>query len=274
MKLFNELYRSILLETKIAPDPSNQNNQTSGDVWSPEKVQGLVVLVKKSLEKANPYFSYLLRSMPVKIVAPTSEIQTAAVDQYRNLYFNPVFVQQILDHYTTENENKVTGTDPFTYLVAHEIYHVVNRTFERQKGRSIMISGLGGQKSSLWNIATDFEMNDELSWRWGITPPIINGVSVGCTTDANGNAKFNGKTYNFRGKPAERIYNELAKDIPPGDGGDGGSGSGGSNPVIKPGSIVKGKGKDIFGEVVDIVNGEAIIKQISKEEAYRKAKSI
>ena len=101
---------------------------------------------------------------------------------------------------------------------------------------------------------------------------------------------FNGKKYNFRGKPAERIYNELAKDIPKSDrpgGPDGKPGPGepdgkpggldgkpgpGGKQEIKIGSIVKIKGADSFGEVVDIKNGEAIIKEISKEEAYGRFK--
>lgn len=277
MRPFSFYYNTIIKEAAEPELPADEESSTASEDtskrgWTPEKVEGLIALVKGKLKQANPYFWHLLKSMPVLIVDPkTSDIKTAAVDQYRNLYFNPVFVQQILEHYNASEDNKVTGTDPFTYLVAHEIYHVVNRTFERQKDRDIMLVDKDGNPgSSLWNIATDFEMNDELSWRWGITPPIINGQPVGCLTDKDGNAFFNNKQYNFRNKPAERIYAELAKDIPEGEGKGRKRRPGDGN--IGIGDIVKEKGTDVFGEVVDIKGGEAVIKQISKEEAYKKAK--
>lgn len=284
MKLFNNLYKVILEEvdnhdklvhTKIindVPRPTEvSNDEVDSSLPTKDEVEGMIIMIRKHLFNASPYFWHVLKSMPIRIVRPDSHIQTAAVDQYRNLYFNPKFIQDILEG---QEETGGTGYDPFTFLVAHEVYHVVNRTFERQQDRKAVLVDGSGRPHSLWNIATDFEMNDQLKWKWNIIPPAIKGVEVGLTTDADGNTVFLGKKYQIRHKSAEMIYAEILKNTPKryihGDGEDDDEGGGGR--PIQIGDIVKEKGKDIFGEVVDIKDGEAVLKTISKEEAYRKVR--
>ena len=268
MRLFNELYKTIINETSVAPASDEDFNPSNG--MSEEEVTGLIILIRKTLYERNRFFWYTLKDMPIKIVAPNSHIRTAAVDQFRNLYFNPLFVQQILEGFSGDMSE---GTDPFTFLVAHEIYHVVNRTFERKHDRDIVLSDGSGQTFTLWNIATDFEMNDQLKWTWGISPPAIKGEEIGLLTTQDGYGQFMGKTYMIRGKSAERIYAEIARDLPEPDN-DCSDGSCNNPPStkIKIGDIVKLRGEDRFGEVVDIKKGEAVLKEISKEEAYKKVK--
>lgn len=291
MKLFNNLYKIILEEVDRSPRKSKSSEpemprevadeiegvmrELEGKKETPlptkEEVEGMIIMIRKHLFNASPYFWHVLKSMPIRIVHPDSHIQTAAVDQYRNLYFNPKFIQDILE----DHEGKGgTGYDPFTFLVAHEVYHVVNRTFERQQDRNAVLVDGSGNKHNLWNIATDFEMNDQLKWKWNIIPPTIKGEEVGLTTDKDGYTVFLGKKYQIRHKSAEMIYADILRNVPRryinGDGEDDGEGRG-SRP-IRVGDIVKEKGKDIFGEVVDIKNGEAVLKTISKEEAYRKVR--
>jgi hypothetical protein len=294
MNLFNKAYKSFLEEvdnydklvhTKIindVPKPTEvSNDEEDSSLPTKEEVEGMIIMIKRHLFTASPYFWHMLKSMPIRIVAPDSDIQTAAVDQYRNLYFNPKFIRDILEG---QEDQGGTGYDAFTFLVAHEVYHVVNRTFERQQDRTMIIVDGGGGKHSLWNIATDFEMNDQLKWKWNIQPPMINGREVGLTTNKDGIANFAGRDYVIRSKSAEMIYAEIARNIPKiniydGDsdddddgGGDpeGGDGESGKSRPLRVGDIAKQKGKDVFGEIVDIKDGEAVIKQISKEEAYRK----
>lgn len=292
MKLFNNLYKIILEEVDRSPRKSKSSEpemprevageiegvmrELKGEKETPlptkEEVEGMIILIRKHLFNASPYFWHVLKSMPIRIVHPDSRVQTAAVDQYRNLYFNPKFIQDILE----DHEGKGgTGYDPFTFLVAHEVYHVVNRTFERQQDRNAVLVDSSGNTHSLWNIATDFEMNDQLKWKWNIIPPTIKGEEVGLITDKDGYAVFLDQKYQIRHKSAEMIYAEILKNVPNKNihsDGEGDSEDGRNRP-IRIGDIVKEKGKDIFGEVVDIKNGEAVLKTISKEEAYRKVRS-
>ena len=295
MKLFNNLYK-VILEEVDKPAPSRESKSSEPAIPkevaseieritrevegkkdtslpSKEEVEGMIIMIRKHLFNASPYFWHVLKSMPIRIVHPNSRYKTAAVDQYRNLYFNPKFIQDILEG---QEETGGTGYDPFTFLVAHEVYHVVNRTFERQQDRRAVLVGGSGDKHNLWNIATDFEMNDQLKWKWNIIPPTIKGEEVGLTTDKDGNTVFLGKKYQIRHKSAEMIYAEILKNVPKryiqGDGDDSDEDGGGGSRPIQIGDIVKEKGKDVFGEVVDIKDGEAVLKTISKEEAYRKVR--
>ena len=295
MKLFNNLYK-VILEEVDKPAPSRESKSSEPAIPkevaseieritrelegkkdtslpSKEEVEGMIIMIRKHLFNASPYFWHVLKSMPIRIVHPNSRIQTAAVDQYRNLYFNPKFIQDILEG---QEETGGTGYDPFTFLVAHEVYHIVNRTFERQQDRRAVLVDNSGKKHNLWNIATDFEMNDQLKWKWNIIPPTIKGQEVGLTTDKDGNTVFLGKKYQIRHKSAEMIYAEILKNVPKryirGDGDDSDEDGGGGSRPIQIGDIVKEKGKDVFGEVVDIKDGEAVLKTISKEEAYRKVR--
>ena len=206
------------------PAPENQGH------FSPQEVRDMAVYLRKVLYETNRYFWHVLKDMPILIVNPDDrQLPTMAVDQFRNLYINPRFATKILDGFIDESGKIITHNNPFTFVIAHEVYHVVNRTFERQHDRNIVLQA-GDQKVTLWNIATDFEMNDELQWQWKLPPP-----KDGLLTNEQGIGEFMGKTYQIRGKSAERIYAEILKDLE-------------ANPNIKKGPPEPGEGDPQEGE--------------------------
>jgi len=262
---FDRVYAKLI--RLIEQDTSN----VVSDHLSKDEIRNLVMLVRKVLYQTNRYFWYILKDMPIIIVSPDNkQIRTGAVDQYRNLYLNPRFVQEILSDHLDENGNIKIQDDPFTFLIVHEIYHIVNRTFERQGDRDAMLQYPNGQQVSLWNVATDFEMNDQLKWKWEIKSPTKAGKEVGLQTDEKGVAEFAGHKYQIRGKSAERIYAEIAANTPKSKDKQPQSGKG--DDKVEIGDIIKQRGSDTYGEVTDIVNDEVIITPLTKEEAYDRVK--
>jgi len=271
---FDRVYAKLirLIEQDTSKVVGNQDTSSVvSDHLSKDEVRNLVMLVRKVLYQTSRYFWYILKDMPIIIVSPDNkQIRTGAVDQYRNLYLNPRFVQEILSDHLDENGNIKIQDDPFTFLIAHEIYHIINRTFERQGDRDAMIQYPDGRQVSLWNVATDFEMNDILKWKFNLKSPTKAGKEVGLQTDEKGFAEFAGHKYKIRGKPAERIYAEIAANTPKSKDKQPQSGKG--DDKVEIGDIIKQRGSDTYGEVTDIINDEVIITPLTKEEAYDRVK--
>lgn len=103
-------------------------------------VETSIPIAKEFIRRLYPYFYRLLNSFKVIIVNPYDPIVTTmAVDAYKNIYVNPAF------------SNKLSQWQ-FTSIFAHEVNHIANDSFGRQRGRDQL----------LWNLATDAVMNTNL----------------------------------------------------------------------------------------------------------------
>jgi len=107
-----------------------------------------------------------------------------------------------------EDLQGVLTVDNIYFLVGHELLHIINLTNSREHGRN----------HTLWNMATDYEINDLL-----ITNSTRNGIrGVGKMPQ---NDKLKSKENpegliglyesKYHGMSAEQIYDELIKEFPP-----------------------------------------------------------
>ena len=292
MKCFNEKFREIL---KFYPTDKNcksalrflENTDTkSAEVWSEDRVRKFLAGLRFELKKRNPYFGYLIDKINIKIVDPNNQtFRTMAVDQDHNLYINPEFTRRMVSGAeeaiwdkdvqeanaadpTLEDFNVLpVGSKLFLGIIAHELLHIFKDHVARGHDKRQIVN-MWNQKVSLWNIATDIEINDELLYKWGYYM-IKNGI----ITNPDGTYEFNGTMLPCRGKTPERIYRELLAllpQLPPEEG------EGGDEPPDEPitvGDIVYDKKTNRYGEVVTIdSNGNAKIVELSEKEAKQKSK--
>lgn len=282
MRLFNEQFKKILSQYPndvgakkalifLENKPSSQVDTT----WPPERVKRFIEGLRFTVRKRNPYFGYLLDKIPIVVVDPNdARIRTMAVDEHHNLYINPDFVHQILSGVISSfyDEPTVTGRkgdDPpedgtyyalgdgekaFLGIIAHELMHIFKDHVARMTKNYRRVINLGGQTVTLWNIATDAEINDELIYKWGYS--LVEG---GIIPKPDGVLDiFKGKIA-VRGKTPERIYREMEALLPPPE----------PKEPLKPGDIVYDPTTKKYGEIVTIdkATGQAKIAELTKEEA-------
>lgn len=292
MKCFNEKFREIL---KFYPNDKNcklalrflENTDTkSAEVWSEDRVRKFLAGLRFELKKRNPYFGYLIDKINIKIVDPNNQtFRTMAVDQDHNLYINPEFTRRMVSGAeeaiwdkdvqeanaadpTLEDFNVLpVGSKLFLGIIAHELLHIFKDHVARGHDKRQIVN-MWNQKVSLWNIATDIEINDELIYKWGYYM-----VKNGIITNPDGTYEFNGTMLPCRGKTPERIYRELLALLPPPSPEEG---EGDDEPPDEPiavGDIVYDKKSNRYGEVVTIdSNGNAKIVELSEKEAKQKSK--
>lgn len=104
------------------------------------------------VNKDRPYYASVLWALqPV----PTKDFAKMAagpmgVDQYMRLYFDP----EVIDQYSV---------DRLSAILVHEIGHVIRAHAKRCGGRNAVgINATGGQVS-IWNVAGDLEINDDIA---------------------------------------------------------------------------------------------------------------
>lgn len=304
MKLFNEQFKQLLscyphdsncksalalLEqdsSTSTPSVSAQSTAPSDD-WDAERVRKLIKGLRFRVRSRNAYFGHLLDKVNIVVVNPKSKtFRTMAVDGKGNLYINPLFVTKLITGLEPSVHNQAAidaniakdahganaynslpeGEKVFLGIIAHELMHIFKDHIARMGHRTRMIS-IGGSKGTLWNIATDIEINDELIYKWGYYL-IKNGI----ITEPDGSIEFNGKKYECRGKSPERIYRMLADDIKEDPNSDQ---SNNDDPRdINVGDIIFDKKTGKYGEVTTIdANGVAKIGELTKEEAKARVKS-
>lgn len=290
MILFDEMFRDVL---KLYPADANcrsalrfleQADKSSQDKWTEKRVKKFLKGLRFEISKRNPYFGYLLSKINIIVVDPNSHLNTMAVDQYHNLYINPEFTSRLVngleeaifdDDVQTANANDPTlqefnalpvGSKLFLGVIAHEIMHIFKDHVARGHDKTQMVIW-GGQQISLWNIATDIEINDELIYKWGyyMSKNVI-------LTNPDGTYEFNGTMLPCRGKTPERIYRELLALTPIQEGGEGGEGE--DDETIEPGDIIYDKKSKRYGEVVTVdTNGNAKVVEMSEQEAKQRVKN-
>jgi hypothetical protein len=294
MKVFNDRFKQLLSVyasdaacndaliyiEQSTPPPAQQP-------WDRARVIKFIAGLRFTVKKRNAYFGYLLDKVNIVVVNPDSKtFRTMAVDGKNNLYINPEFAvklitgveqaaydQDTIDRNLQDNKHNedVYNTLPdgekvFLGIIAHELMHIFKDHVARMGDRTAIVK-IGEQKCTLWNIATDIEINDELIYKWGYYI-IKNGI----ITKPDGTFEMSGKTYACRGKTPERIYRELLADIPPADPNDQDSDDGDSDDTIAVGDIVYDKATGKYGEVVSIDNkGNVKIGELTKEEAKARA---
>lgn len=219
MNCYYKTYKSIVNDLI----EEAEENKKDVDIFSdPNVVSNLVISLRIAMQKYSEVFSHILSKM--KIIM-TYDLPTMAVDAKRNLYINPVFAVALCKgaiEFRRNEQNQIVNfkvhaeNNPCLFVIAHEVYHIFNRTFERQKGRNHLICG-----QNLWNIATDLEMNYQLEHNWMLKAPrnviveYMDGTKSApmnfLTPDSDGNFQdfITLRTINVAGKRAEIIYKEL-----------------------------------------------------------------
>lgn len=286
MKYFNEQFKQLVqrypnLRVEQTNEVPAENNK-----WTPERIKKFIAGLRFTVRKRNAYFGYLLDKVSIQITDPNSKNNpTMSVDGFGNLFINPEFASSLFtgaepSMYDQDTIDANIQNDPekediyytlpdgektFLGIIAHELMHIFKDHIERWGDRRKMLKTSSGQVISLWNIATDLEINDELLYKWGYYM-IKNGI----VTTPDGEYTMNGNTYKVRGKSPERIYNELDRDLPASDDSDGGSGP---PKPFEPGDIIYDKKTKKWGEIVSISNdGDVKVGELTKEEAFARAK--
>lgn len=262
-----------------AQTPQSGAPAVNYDVWDEERVKKFIKGLRFQVKKRNPYFGFLLENVNIIVVDPKSkDFRTMAVDGSGNLYINPLFAgnlvsgveKSIWDQATVDkvkaqkDPNDTSGVDydslspgekVFMGIIAHEIMHIYKNHVDRMGDRTKLIELGPGNVCTLWNIATDIEINDELLYKWGYSL-IKNGI----ITNEKGEFEQNGKTYQCRGLSPERIYRMLLADLPP------------PQPLtINVGDIVYDTASKKYGEVISIDSkGVAKIGELTREEAKKR----
>jgi len=137
------------------------------------------------LQREKPFFSYLLMSFKVDAVDPkNTDIPTAGVNKYGNLFWNENFFSKLSDE-------EMRG------VLCHEVLHLAKGDFFRSGKREAMI----------WNVASDCVINHILVEE-GFKLP-----GEAYIPESNGNIKIGKKTYNVSGKTTEQFYDEIISDI-------------------------------------------------------------
>jgi hypothetical protein len=282
MRLFNEQFKRIIKQfpndvgCKRALVFLEQGNTEPASKWTPERVKKFVEGLRFTVRKRNPYFGYLLDKVPIIVVDPNDRnVRTMAVDQNHNLYINPVFTQSILSgaeghrgvsDKDTAEANKGEEPEEGTYytlpegekaflgIIAHELMHIFKDHVARMTKNYKRVITYYGQPVTLWNLATDAEINDELLYKWGYT--LVEG---GINSAPDGTLEFLGNTLTVRGKTPERIYREMESLLPPPP----------PKEPLKPGDIVYDEKTKKYGEIVTIdeKTGQAKIAELTREEA-------
>lgn len=224
MLKFNNQYKLLINELYKRPLPSkqvitrrykqviNESNTPEHSKYNPTVVKALIQALKEHMDNTHPYFGFLLRQMSIQI---TLEHETMAVDNKRNLFINPDFMLKIGKGSVQMSDKGFKILDqnnPIAFVIAHEVYHIFNKTFDRERGRThIILYGPKEYPIYLWNIATDYEMNYRLEHTYGLKPP-----ESGMLCDADGltqfPVEFTGKRYMVKGNTAERLYSLMLKD--------------------------------------------------------------
>ena len=140
-------------------------------------------MLEKNIEKATINLIYdqpMLGNIAVTIggvKAISSSVEAVAYTDGKGIYFNKDYIKN--------NQLKLKEKE-ITFIISHEVMHLVNLTFQRKKDRNHL----------LWNMATDYAINDILvSSKIGALPEF--GVLY--------NAKYSKKS-------SEEIYELLKKE--------------------------------------------------------------
>jgi len=150
----------------------------------------------------------------VGIYVTDSDERSIAHTNGKGIYINAKVIEAMYDMGTEVNNagnaiNLKLNKQNIIFVIAHELMHMLNNTFERGENIGILpddFSQLGKVKNELWNIATDFEINSLLKNNTKTSAsgsksslPIGQMPEFGCYDDK------------YIDWPAEKIYEDLYK---------------------------------------------------------------
>jgi len=292
MRLFNIQFKELLEQYKHDANCKSALMFMEADTpavpttkWTPAYVRKFLSGLRFEVKKRNEYFGHLLDRVSIEVVDPNSEqFKTMAVDGDHNLYINPEFVSRMVsgleesfsvaevqeankDDPELQSFNALTpGTKVFLSIIAHELMHIFKDHVARGARRRKTVK-INGEKISLFNIAADLEINDELLYKWG-----YHMTKNGVYPEPDGTFLWNNTKVKTRGKSPERIYAELLALCPPSEDGDDGDDLDLDKPIA-PGDIIYNKKTKTYGEVVTVDGyGSCKIAEMTAAEAKAKLK--
>ena len=142
-----------------------------------EKFSKTLDIIMLAYAREFPFWGVMAERCKFSVVAGKDHFcQTACIDKRGNIIFN-------LDFYDTLTDKQ------FLFLVAHEISHFI---FEHN-------SRMGSRDSFGWNVATDYAINLMLKYQFEKSEFLIKDTLI---------------DEKYEGMNAERIYEEISKDMP------------------------------------------------------------
>ena len=151
--------------------------------------------------------AYLISKIGVEVVEnPT--VPAAAYTNGQAIYINKWAIQKMNEKKIDTGKNNKTynieiGKQELVFILAHELMHLLNNTYERGEAIGILaddFSAKGKAKNELWNMATDYEINSLL---YHNKESDGKGKSIGNKPDW---VCYDSK---YIGMPAEKIYEDL-----------------------------------------------------------------
>ncbi|NBO98699.1 MAG: VWA domain-containing protein [Proteobacteria bacterium] len=139
-----ERYLSVIEKNRIQQKPKRlikEQKEKNAPTIDDETFKELDLRLARSryvLQKTFPFYWRILNTLKTVM---TYDVPTMAVDAIGNIYINPKFATQNLDQ------------DGVTAVLVHECGHVVGLSFFRK----------GSRNHQLWNVATDYIINRDLS---------------------------------------------------------------------------------------------------------------
>lgn len=152
--------------------------------------------------------AYMISKIGIEVVDNPS-VPAAAYTNGKSIYINKYAINKMNEMKTEIGKNgKVynveIGKQELVFILAHELMHLLNNTYERGERIGILaddFSPKGKAKNELWNMATDYEINDLLysnhSSSDNKSKPIGNKPDWVCWDPK------------YSGMPAEKIYEDL-----------------------------------------------------------------
>lgn len=155
--------------------------------------------------------AYMISKIGIEVVDNPS-VPAAAYTNGKSIYINKYAIAKMNEIKTETGKNgKVynveIGKQELVFILAHELMHLLNNTYERGEHIGILaddFSPKGKAKNELWNMATDYEINDLLysnrSSSDNKSKPIGNKPDWVCWDPK------------YSGMPAEKIYEDLLEN--------------------------------------------------------------
>lgn len=155
--------------------------------------------------------AYMISKIGIEVV-DNPAVPAAAYTNGQSIYINKYAIAKMNEMKTETGKNgKVynveIGKQELVFILAHELMHLLNNTYERGERIGILaddFSPKGKAKNELWNMATDYEINDLLysnrSSSDNKSKPIGNKPDWVCWDPK------------YSGMPAEKIYEDLLEN--------------------------------------------------------------
>ena len=175
-----------------------------------KNVEELVEQAMISMVISYSTLAYMISKIGVEVVDDKS-MPAVACTNGKAIYINKYAIDEMNSKKTeVDRKGKIhnieIGRDELVFILAHELMHLLNNTHERGEKLGIIkddFSPRGKAMHELWNIATDFEINDLLYSNCGSDNK---SKPIGVKPDW---VCWDSK---YSGMPAEKIYEDLLQN--------------------------------------------------------------